>query len=222
MIDEKKMSEWRAALSAPFPPDAISWRVGSTTQDKKKGMALAYIDARDVMDRLDEVLGPENWSDKYEYLGDRMVCTISIRCGEGGDWVDKADGAGNTDIEGEKGGISDAFKRAAVKWGIGRYLYRLDSPWVMLTENGKGIASSEYERLRGILAGDKMMSKDPEPSKQAVTIGDAFKMCDNLADLQKSGAANKSQIAALHMVDRRYLTALYEDCRKKFTEKEPT
>lgn len=213
--------EWFKDLAAPFPPDAISWRVGSTTQDKKKGMALAYIDARDVMDRLDEVLGPENWSDKYEYLGDRMVCTISIRCGEGGDWVDKADGAGNTDIEGEKGGISDAFKRAAVKWGIGRYLYRLDSPWVMLTENGRGIASSEYERLRGILAGDKMMSKEPEPSKQAIAIGDTFKACASMTGLQAAGAAAKPQIAALHMVDRRYLTEVFEAARAKFTAKEP-
>jgi hypothetical protein len=43
------------ALFAPFPPGRVSWRVGSTTQDKKRGMALAYIDARDVMDRLDAV-----------------------------------------------------------------------------------------------------------------------------------------------------------------------
>jgi hypothetical protein len=45
-------------------------------------------------------------------------------------WVRKSDGAGETQVEGEKGAISDALKRAAVKWGIGRYLYDLDSPWV--------------------------------------------------------------------------------------------
>jgi hypothetical protein len=45
-------------LAEPFPADAVSWRVGSTTQDKSKGMALAYLDARDVMDRLDLVCGP--------------------------------------------------------------------------------------------------------------------------------------------------------------------
>ena len=49
-------------LAEPFPPDAISWRVGSTTQDKSKGMALAFIDARDVMDRLDLVCGPAGCS----------------------------------------------------------------------------------------------------------------------------------------------------------------
>ena len=47
------------ALAAPFPADAISWRVGSTTGDKSKGMALAYIDARDVQARLDDVMGAD-------------------------------------------------------------------------------------------------------------------------------------------------------------------
>ena len=115
-------------LSYPFPPDAIHWRVGSTTKDKSKGMALAYIDARDVMDRLDAVVGPENWSDEYEFHGARIICRLTVF------GVSKCDGAGETDIESEKGGISDAFKRAGVKWGIGRYLYRLDSPWVPLKD----------------------------------------------------------------------------------------
>ena len=44
-------------LKAPFPGDKIHWRVGARTKDKSKGIPLAYIDARDVMERLDEVLG---------------------------------------------------------------------------------------------------------------------------------------------------------------------
>ena len=47
-------------LSDSFPVERLSFRVGSTTQAKDKGMALAYIDARDVYTRLDEVCGPEN------------------------------------------------------------------------------------------------------------------------------------------------------------------
>ena len=50
-----------------------------------------------------------------------MICSLSCKVGD--NWITKADGAGDTDIEGEKGGISDALKRAAVVWGIGRYLY---------------------------------------------------------------------------------------------------
>lgn len=116
-------------LSAPFPPEAISWRAQKITANGDKALALAYIDARDVMRRLDTVCGPENWQDSYtETARGRVVCTLSIRIGS--DWISKSDGAGDTDVEGEKGGMSDAFKRAAVKWGIGRYLYETDSVYV--------------------------------------------------------------------------------------------
>lgn len=159
-----------ADLKKPFDPSAISWRVGSTTKDKSKGMALAYIDARDVQDRLDEVCGVEGWQCRYVPMHDKKtVCEIGVRIGEA--WIWKADGAGDSDVEAEKGALSDAFKRAAVRWGIGRYLYDLDSPWVELEtyeKNGqtfaKGIKPSEYTRLRSILA-----SKVPAESTKAAT-----------------------------------------------------
>lgn len=115
-------------LAAEFPREAISWRAQTVTKDGDKALALAYIDARDVMVRLDEVCGPQNWQDRYEFSDKRTICYLSIRVGD--EWITKADGAGDTDVEAEKGAISDAFKRAAVKWGIGRYLYDLDAPWV--------------------------------------------------------------------------------------------
>lgn len=119
-----------ADLKAPFSSTAVHWRVGSTTRDKKKGMALAYIDARDVHDRLDEVCGPENWQNRFPSVSGRVICEIGIRVGD--TWVWKADGAGDTAVEKEKGGISDALKRAGVAWGVGRYLYSLKAPWVEL------------------------------------------------------------------------------------------
>jgi hypothetical protein len=144
-------------LHKPFGPDKISWRLGSVSKTAKRGMALAYIDARDVMERLDEVCGPENWQDTYsETAKGRMICTIQIKIG--GEWIGKTDGAGETDVEGEKGAISDAFKRAAVKWGIGRYLYDLKAPWVAVVEKGKSwvIADGEEAKLRGVLVGAKV------------------------------------------------------------------
>lgn len=121
MIDLKKLFE-------PFPQEAISWRAQRLTDDGKKAMALAYIDARDVMNRLDEVCGAAGWQRKYSHANGKTVCDIGIKIDN--EWIWKADGAGDTDIEAEKGAISDAFKRAAVNWGIGRYLYDLDAPWV--------------------------------------------------------------------------------------------
>lgn len=115
-------------LSAPFPPEAIHWRAQTVTKDGDKALALAYLDARDVMDRLDEAAGPANWATTYEEtLKGRVLCRLSLRID--GEWVMKTDGAGDTDVEGEKGAISDALKRAAVSWGIGRYLYDLGNVW---------------------------------------------------------------------------------------------
>lgn len=148
-------------LAAPFPPERISWRIGTSNKKKRqretgdnsakatKGQALAYIDARDVMDRLDEVVGPAAWRDNYaETPKGRVIAVIEIKVGD--EWVAKSDGAGDTDIEGDKGGISDAFKRAAVKWGIGRYLYNISSPWVELDE-WEHIKTDEYRKLEQLL-----------------------------------------------------------------------
>jgi len=155
-------------LCAPFPPEAVSWRVGSTTQDKKRGMALAFIDARDVMQRLDDVVGPANWQCRYPHANGKTVCEIGIKIGE--EWIWKADGAGDTDVEKEKGALSDAFKRSAVRWGIGRYLYDLESPWVELVPAGRSYAikPSEHERLRKILPAKIDGAEDEgEPSDRA-------------------------------------------------------
>jgi len=119
-------------LKKPFPENKIHWRVGATTGDKTKGIALAYIDARDVMDRLDEVCGAENWQVRHPREG---YCEIGIKAGS--EWVWKGNGAGETDYEGTKGQFSDSMKRAAVEWGVGRYLYGLPNEWVAIIKSGR-------------------------------------------------------------------------------------
>jgi hypothetical protein len=116
---EKTAEQISYDLKMPWPASEVKSRQGPG------GKQLSYIDARQVMHRLDKVLGPENWSDDYKSLDGKTCCTLSLYID--GRWIAKSDGAGDTSIEGEKGGFSDSFKRAAVKWGIGRYLYR-DGP----------------------------------------------------------------------------------------------
>jgi len=162
------MSDIFTKLSAPFPGDRISWRLGSTNKEKTRGLALAYIDARDVMERLDQVVGPGNWQNRYPHANGKTVCEIGLRIGD--DWVWKSDGAGDSDVEAEKGALSDAFKRAAVRWGIGRYLYDLASPWVEIEPFGKSfkIKDSEHVRLSQLLHGEnksKSSSSKAEPPK---------------------------------------------------------
>jgi hypothetical protein len=125
-------------LFDPFPPERISWRFGHVDKEKMEGRALAYIDARDVMQRLDEVCGPANWQCRYPHAGQKTVCEIGIRID--GEWIWKSNGAGDTDVESEKGALSDAFKRAAVLWGIGQYLYDIDSPWLDAQPQGRSFA----------------------------------------------------------------------------------
>ncbi len=148
-------------LSVPFPASKIHWRVGSVTKKKDKATALAYLDARDVMDRLDTVCGVDGWKDEYttedpryvrktkkdwntkqdehwlEQICGRVICKLSIKDPKTGEWITKCDGAGETNVEGEKGGISDAFKRAAVKFGINRDAYRLGTQYVPIDQYKK-------------------------------------------------------------------------------------
>ena len=140
--------DW-GALTAPFTFDEIHWRIGPMTKDKTKTKPLPYIDARDVMDRFDAVCGHEGWGCEYSQAGPGVVCSISVWVD--GRWVTKSDGAGATDIEGVKGAYSDAFKRAAVRWGVGRYLYGMDAPWVGLNPKyNKEIDPAEMPKLRRV------------------------------------------------------------------------
>lgn len=113
------------------------WRVQSYSKNKASGQCVSYIDARDVMKLLDEVVGAENWQDDYKYVGEMLVAGIGIYCpdetGRDIGWVWKWDTGSESNMEAEKGHMSDAFKRAAVKWGVGRFLY--DYPIQYVTAN---------------------------------------------------------------------------------------
>ena len=131
-------------LHRPFPVEVGHFRVGATTGDKTKGIALAYLDARNVMQRLDEVCGPQNWQCRYPFAG---CCDIGLYLEEHDEWIWKSNGAGETDIEGAKGQYSDAFKRAAVLWGIGQYLYDLPNEWVEIVPAGRSYKLAKPPKL---------------------------------------------------------------------------
>jgi Rad52/22 family double-strand break repair protein len=109
-----------AALAAPFEPEEVKLRVQATRQ-------LHYVTARTVMNRLDEVLGPENWWDDFVPLEHSVICRLTIRLPDG-QVLTKSDAGGYAGMadpgDDDKSGFADAFKRAAVKFGVGRYLYR--------------------------------------------------------------------------------------------------
>lgn len=130
-------------LAKPFPAEDIEWRIGQSGAKGSRVWArvMAYISARAAMNRLDDVCGPGGWSVEYrpapasQGFEPGFIARIGIKIGD--EWVYKEDGAEQTDIESFKGGISGAFKRAAVLWGIGRYLYNLEAGFADVSSDEK-------------------------------------------------------------------------------------
>ena len=94
---------------------------------------LLYKDSRCDMRILDETVGAENWqTDFYECKG-TLFCKLGILVERGAsainggtvlkEWVWKSNAGAPSNMEAAKGEASDAFKRAAFTWGIGRELY---------------------------------------------------------------------------------------------------
>ena len=124
-------------LKAPFPERDIEWRVARAgkSSNGEYAQVIAYVTARAIQDRLDEVVKPENWQNTVLITERGVISTISIRVGD--EWISRSDGADYTDFEAFKGGISGALKRAGALWGIGRYLYDLEATYVGPVKNGK-------------------------------------------------------------------------------------
>ncbi len=144
---------WQAIsrqLSAPFPPDQVSWRVQGKANAQGRAQVLAYVDARDVATRLDDVVGCENWEFTWEPVAaiDGALQVAKGRLVLFG--VAKEDVGDASAYEPNKGAVSDALKRAAVLWGVGRYLYSLPAIWVTL-QDGK-IPAEMLGKLRAGLA----------------------------------------------------------------------
>ena len=134
-----------AKLAAPFPEDEIHWRVQNSRvngQGEPQIKVVPYLDAKQVEQRLDDVLTVARWTVSYQQIEGGFLATIGVFFGDPVGWVYRTDGAEETNIESTKGGISDAFKRAAVKYGVGRYLYvpaqRWNSDYLgIVTDKGK-------------------------------------------------------------------------------------
>lgn len=166
----------QAKLLEPFDPMDIEWRIQQSglSKGKKWAMVLAYVTNRAIMERLDDVFGIEGWQNEYQFMPDGgVVCGLKCRVMLTGstvatyqgkpvksdtsyEWITKYDGADKTAIEATKGGLSNAMKRAGVQWGIGRYLYRLDTTFVTLIE-GSGATEDDITVYVKEFNGDKSL-----------------------------------------------------------------
>ncbi len=192
-------------LKKPFSLDSIHWRIGSTNKEKTSGIALAYLDARDVMERLDDVFGMEGWQCRYPHANSKTCCEIGAWLGEDHGWIWKANGAGDTNFEAEKGAFSDSFKRAAVLWGIGRYLYDMPSIWVDLAPGGRKIKNDQYVKLAKAL--ERLTTHSSDSGSKAVhewfrQAPTEMKGCPSMDKLQEWWVINTPFIKSLSDADK--------------------
>jgi hypothetical protein len=129
-------------LTAPILPNEIEWRVQSQTSTGKL-IVVPYINNRCVMHRFDAAFGAENWTSEFREISNGFLCRLTVTINDR--TIYREDGASKTNIEPEKGGISDAMKRAAVQFGLGRCLY--DYPRVFIECEGKFIPDWAYDKL---------------------------------------------------------------------------
>jgi hypothetical protein len=185
------------ALAEPFPADAVGWKVQTVAKDQPRALAVAYIDARCVIDRLNAVVGLGGWQDAYDLLPDGcVVCRLSVRID--GEWVTKVDVGGESDQSNggdkRKAAFSDSLKRAAVKFGVARYLYDLPGVWCDYDPKKKQLAKTP-----ALPAWASPRSAEPRSPAAATVSGGQLA---ELERLLKAAAADRAKFLAAYGIDR--------------------
>ena len=75
MSENQKVKE---LLKAETPKDRVKFRIGRKYANNQRAHMLAYVDARYVQDRLDDVIGAENWSNSFEVIDNTLFCSITV------------------------------------------------------------------------------------------------------------------------------------------------
>jgi len=127
--NEEYLKQLLINLSKPIP---YKWRVQSFSQYKEEATVVAYIDARDAMDLLDEycIYG---WTRRHYEVKGNVYCTVGIYMPDGS-IIERSDCGIESNTEAKKGEASDSFKRASVNFKVGRFLYDLKLQYVRASE----------------------------------------------------------------------------------------
>ncbi len=136
----ERVDVW-AKIAAPLPEGCIAWRQdGRAIARDGKFFArfVAYIEANTVRERLDTTV-PGEWDLTLELLptlvvedGEDATCSFKARLQILG--VIREDVGAGKDY---KQAATDAFKRAAVRFGIAHELYAYEQNWVQVDSDGK-------------------------------------------------------------------------------------
>ncbi|MGC9335886.1 MAG: Rad52/Rad22 family DNA repair protein [Anaerolineae bacterium] len=145
-----ELDDLLSELAKPFDPGRVDWKPQATSGSR--ALAVAYADARTYQDRLNEVAGAD-WSDDYQVLDDGAVvlCRLSV-CG-----VTRSDigEAPKSDQNTATSALVQAFKRACVKFGVGRYLYDLPKTWVDYDPQRRRLTQRAMRNLQASLVAQR-------------------------------------------------------------------
>lgn len=122
----------------------IEVRIGNFNKERTKCTLLLYKTARTDAKILDEVVGCYNWQKRFYELKGVIYCSLGIYCEDRNEWIFKDDAGAETQVETEKGTASDAFKRAAFAWSLGRELYSAPTIWC---DNPNNYTDFEVEHI---------------------------------------------------------------------------
>ena len=164
------------ALAEPFSSVDVEWKPGALNHEKTKALALAYVESRAYIQRLNALAGGD-WSDEYQvyHLNDRIavICRLTIssttRTGDGECLIASTNGNGEyVEANAVTTASAQAFKRACVKFGLGLYLYNLPQKWCDYdTKSRRIIASPELPKWALPFAEREDDHPVPRPTVQA-------------------------------------------------------
>lgn len=130
----------------------IEVRVGHKIKNTNNVSMLLYIDSRAVTKYLDEWVGPFNWQTEFNTAGPLVVGKLGIWDDNKQQWIWKSDTGSESNIEAEKGLISDTYKRLLSRWGVTE-LYT--APDIVLPDDGYNnsgykVSEIDYDENRNI------------------------------------------------------------------------
>lgn len=215
-------------LSKPFSTKAVQWRPGATNKDKTRAQALAYVDVRHYMDRLDAVA--PDWRSEVQPLGNGQVL---VRLTVGGVTRTDVGEADPQDANTLTSAFAQAFKRACAQFGLGRYLYHipkmwcdydsarkvlLETPilpeWAVPEEERSWYSAAQNLRVKGLVENEA--PKEVKPPSNGKGKGEASNGQSPANVVIRFGKHQGKTLGQILAEDRGYLQWLAENSSNKF------
>lgn len=139
------------ALQEPFPIKFLSWTIIATNKDNTDALVSPYIGRHHIMARFDDVLGPMNWQTGVVGQIGYLIKGIGIRTEKSQEWVWRWEPGvyiAATDKNRKRievlGSATVGLRRAAIEWGVGRYLKFITAKWVPYDSYAKKIREAPH------------------------------------------------------------------------------